>query len=1004
MADGIRRRDFFKVLAAGGATTAAVAACADSPEKLIPYLLPPDNIEFVPGMPLEYATTCMECPATCGMIVKTREARAIKAEGNPDHPISQGALCIRGQASLQTHYNPARLTSAMVREGDTWKPIGWDAAEAALADAIKAVGERKQIVYLTGSAPGSRGGFLERWLAAVGASPKVVLDGLTHHSIKAANQLTFHRAEVPQYRIDAATLLVNFGSDFLETWMNPVENHRQFAGMHAYDDATRRKGRFVHVGPHVSMTGANADQWVKTRPGSEAVLALALAREVLARTRGRSVGADKDKLSAFLEPYTIERAAGDTGAEAEALRALAEDFAKADPGLALAGGTPAASTEGTQLQVAVNLLNYVAGNVGRTVLFGAARQIDLSTPYSEVMAVLRRMLAGEVKLLIVDGANPLFQLPPASQVAGALDKVPTIVSLSSAWDETTARATLVLPGQSFLERWGDAFPQRGVYSLAQPVMAPVFPVKAAEDTLLAVAAKLGLTTFQATPTYRDVLRQAWAQVQKDVGAGGDFEDFWRSSLQKGGAFRTVSFSSSVRLNPDALNMKPGVAPLAGAGLALIPTASLRHRDGRGASNPWLQEIADPISQVVWGSWADINPDTAKKMGIAHGDQIRVKSAQGEVELPAYLHYGIHPDAIAIPIGQGHTHSGRNADRVGINVLALLPAAADRQSGEFAYLTTRVQVERTGKPGYLVQLDYSPRQLGRGIIQTQTLEEARAGKAPELEHEKHQEEFGKHSHSDFYPLREEQTPGYHNPYRWGMTVDADRCTGCSACVAACYAENNLAVVGKERAGLGREMPWIAIQRFLEGEGDEYKTLLQPMMCQQCGNAGCEPVCPVYATYHNPEGLNAQVYNRCVGTRYCSNNCPYKVRRFNWFNYEWESPLHMQLNPDVTVRSKGVMEKCTFCVQRISRARQTANGEGRNLRDGEVTPACVQTCPAKALTFGNLADPKSEVSKKAMRSRNEMAKRVRQYEVFAELKQHPAVTYLRKVTFEPIHSEA
>jgi molybdopterin-containing oxidoreductase family iron-sulfur binding subunit len=792
---------------------------------------------------------------------------------------------------------------------------------------------------------------------------------------------------------------VNFGAEFLETWMNPVENSRLFAGMHAYDEATRHKGRFVHVGPHVSLTGANADQWVKTKPGSETVLALALAREVLGRTRGRAVGADRERLAAYLEPYTLERAAADTGAPAEAVKALADDFATADPGLALAGGNAVATTEGTQLQVAVNLLNYVAGNLGRTVLFGASRQIDNSSPYSEVEAALKRMLAGEVKLLIVDGANPLYHLPPAAQAAGALDKVPMIVSLSSAMDETTARAHLVLPSQSYLERWGDAFPQRGVYSLMQPVMASIYPVKSAEDTLLAVAGKLGNSPFAATPTYRDYLRLAWQQVQRDVGEGGEFDAFWRASLQKGGAFRNVSFSSSVRLNPEALSGKPGVAALAGEGMALLPTVSLRHRDGRGASNPWLQEIADPISQVVWDSWADINPKTAGKMGIAHGELIQVKSPQGEVEVAAYYHYGIHEDAIAIPIGQGHTGSGRNADGVGVNVLALLPAAADRLSGEFAYLTTRVQVRGTGRKAWLVQMDGSPRQLGRGIIQTQTLEEARAGKAPA-----HGGEHAEREHMDFYPLREEQTPGYHDPYRWGMTVDVERCTGCSACVAACYAENNLAVVGKERMGLGREMAWITVQRFLEGEGDAYQTLVQPMMCQHCGNAGCEPVCPVYATYHNPEGLNAQIYNRCVGTRYCSNNCAYKVRRFNWFHYEWESPLHLQLNPDVTVRSKGVMEKCTFCVQRINRARQAANAEGRNIRDGEVTPACVQTCPTRALTFGNLADAQSAVSRKAARGRNEAQHRVRQYEVFPELKQHPAITYLRKVTFASTHQEA
>ncbi|HUJ75775.1 MAG TPA: molybdopterin dinucleotide binding domain-containing protein, partial [bacterium] len=609
--------------------------------------------------------------------------------------------------------------------------------------------------------------------------------------------------------------------------------------------------------------------------------------------------------------------------------------------------------------------------------------------------------------------NPAYSLPPSTKVAEALSKVDFIVSLSPAQDETTKVSHLVLPGQSALERWGDAMPQRGVYSLQQPVMAPIYPVKSAEDTLLAVAAALGVGQFKATPTYRDYLRGAWQQVQKEVGAGGDFDSFWRDSLRRGGVFKQVSFAGGVRLNGEALS---GLAPepkLEGEGMVLLATASLRHRDGRGASNPWLQEIPDPVSQVVWDSWAEINPRVAEKMGIGHGDLVRLTSPHGSVEVAAYLHYGVHDDAIAIPLGQGHSGSGRNADGFGVNVLSLLPPAFDRVSGQLAYLSTRVKVERTsaalqpsgfaytltkrsdergpGLPKFLPENDGSPRQLGRGIIQTMTVDEVKEGHEPEREEALTTE--------DFYPPREKNTPGYHNPYRFAMTVDNDRCTGCSACVAACYAENNIAVVGRERNGLGREMSWIRIERFWAGEGDSFRVLMQPMFCQQCSNAGCEPVCPVYATYHNPDGLNAQVYNRCVGTRYCSNNCSYKVRRFNWFTYEWEAPLHLQLNPDVTVRSKGVMEKCTLCVQRIQRAKMHAESEQRIVREGEITPACVQTCPTHALTFGNLADPNSAVSKKALRGEH-AKERVRQYEVLQETRNMPAMTYLRKVTFSPV----
>ncbi|HSG21032.1 MAG TPA: hypothetical protein VLA31_09705, partial [Burkholderiaceae bacterium] len=406
-------------------------------------------------------------------------------------------------------------------------------------------------------------------------------------------------------------MLLNFGSDFLETWQNPVENGRLFADMHAFDDTKHDKGKYVHVGPHLSLTGSNADQWVKVKPGSEAVLALALARQLLGA--GGVTGSDKSRLGDYLKPYSLDRAEKDTGVPSDTIRELAKAFGAA-PSLALAGGTTVATTEGTRTQFAVNLLNLVAGNIGKTVVFGAARDIDPSTPYGEVLKVVERMAAGDVDLLIVDGANPVYALPASAKAGAALGKVKQIVSLSSAWDETTAMAHLVLPGQSAMERWGDAYPQNGVYSLVQPVMAPIFPVKAAEDTLLSVAATLGLKTFEATPTYRDVVRAAWSKVQKDVAGVADFEAFWRESLQRGGVFRNVSFSSSVRLNPAALESSPPQAVnLAGEGLALLPYPSLLHRDGRGASNPWLQEIPNPLTAVVWDSWADINPETAKKL-------------------------------------------------------------------------------------------------------------------------------------------------------------------------------------------------------------------------------------------------------------------------------------------------------------------------------------------------------------------------------------------------------
>jgi len=392
-----------------------------------------------------------------------------------------------------------------------------------------------------------------------------------------------------------------------------------------------------------------------------------------------------------------------------------------------------------------------------------------------------------------------------------------------------------------------------------------------------------------------------------------------------------------------------------------------------------------MSQIVWDSWMEINPDTAKKMGIKDRSVVQIQTSQGSIKATAFYHFGIHRDAIAIPIGQGHENSGDVADGFGVNVMNLLPTEMD-ESGSLALVSTRAQLNPVEDLSYTVNLDGNARQLGRNIAAATTVEELQHGGDHHGAHH-----FAPHE-IEFYPPRSE-TAGYYKPYRWGMTVDLDRCNGCSACVVACYSENNIPVVGKIRTSIGREMSWIRMERYIEGYGDDFEVRFVPMMCQQCSNAGCETVCPVYATYHNPEGLNAMIYNRCVGTRYCSNNCSYKVRRFNWFNYEFPAPLDQQLNSIITTRSVGVMEKCNFCQHRLVAAKHEASNIGRDLKDGEVLTACQQTCPTKAITFGNLMDEDSQVAKNA--KTNDKEHRDRQYEVLPELNFQPAVTYMKKV---------
>ena len=560
------------------------------------------------------------------------------------------------------------------------------------------------------------------------------------------------------------------------------------------------------------------------------------------------------------------------------------------------------------------------------------------------------------------------------------------VSLASQINDTSSEADLQLPALTDYESWGDAFPRSGVRSIRQPVMAPVslFEAKAREDVMLAAAKAVNPESFEGISDYRDFIRKEWQSIQQDTGDRSHFDQFWVKVLEEGGLFSKPNLKS-VSLKDEVGQLKIVETKISGTGLTLIPTTSLFHGDGRGARNPWLQEVPDPMSQIVWDSWMEINPDTAKKMGIKDRSVVQLKTSQGSIKATAFYHFGIHRDAVAIPIGQGHENSGDVADGFGVNVMNLLPTEMD-ESGSLALVTTRAELNPVEDLSYTVNLDGNARQLGRNIAAATTVDELNNS-----DHHKSKPHFQPHE-LEFYPPRSE-TAGYYKPYRWGMTIDLDRCNGCSACIVACYAENNIPVVGKIRSAIGREMSWIRMERYIEGYGDDFEVRFVPMMCQQCSNAGCEPVCPVYATYHNPEGLNAMIYNRCVGTRYCSNNCSYKVRRFNWFNYEFPAPLDQQLNSTITTRSVGVMEKCNFCQHRLVAAKHEASNLGRDVQDGEVLTACQQTCATKAITFGNLMDENSQVSKNA--KINDKEHRDRQYEVLPELNFQPAVTYMKKV---------
>jgi molybdopterin-containing oxidoreductase family iron-sulfur binding subunit len=781
--------------------------------------------------------------------------------------------------------------------------------------------------------------------------------------------------------------------------------------------------RFIYVGARRSLTGLNADQWIDCKPGSEMSIVRMLAGEL-----------------------AVEATAQATGVSASVLDAFAREFTATKPSMVVAGG---GGLDGVETVLAANALNQSHGNVGVTIkpTEGYLGFDRVAVP-AELRILARRMEAGSVPVLMVRGANPVFTLPKSIGFAAAMAKVPFKVSFSSYPDDTSELADLILPDHHALEQWGDAEPVRGTISLQQPTMDPVFDTRATSDVLIAVAKTNPSDAARYPNDYR-----SWLIGRFPGGAAG-----LTAALPRGIASGSVGESTAARPAPSPRdNLKPLEQTTGNMYLVVYQHPLLG--DGRGANKPWLQEIPDPVTKICWQTVAEMNPATAEKMGLANGDHVTIQTAAGTLTLPVLRYPGIQRDTVAIATGRGHVHAGRYA-KAGVNPLAILPAQEDRAGG-VAFVSTKVNVSKAGGYDHIVTTEGSARQHGRGIGQAIAIADLRAGRpghdtgmahateiaqnggpeAPKGSHPEggaeHGEEMpGDASHAFLPGLRapvandaegeqgdeRSNEKGMYDPKhwsgmakrRWAMTVDLARCTGCAACVSACYAENNIPTVGADwqvgkvlpdRTGFGanilrsREMAWIRIERYFEGGEDggaDFDTRFVPMMCQHCGNAPCEPVCPVYATYHAPDGLNVQVYNRCVGTRYCSNNCPYKVRYFNWFGYgeparpqyAFPEPLNWQLNPDVTVRGKGVMEKCSFCVQRIREAENRAAAEKRPLKPDEFTTACAAGCPSRAITFGDAADENWTMT--------QLAKDSRAYHVFEELNTYTAVVYLKKIT--------
>ena len=1002
LTETVGRRTFLKVLGSAG-PAAAISACSPvESERIISYVIPPEDV--IPGVATWYTSVCGECPAGCGTLVRTREGRAVKVEGNPEHPLNRGSLCIRGQSSLQGLYNPDRVGGPRARRTtnesagqSVLEPVEWEPAQQQLVDRIeeaRASGQTGRIAIVTPLLTGTLDALVTTWAEAVGAR-RLRYESFAYEAIRAAGRITFDQDAVPYHDFSSPALVVSFGADFQETWLSTVSHTRDHTENRRVRDG--RKARFVQIEPRMSLTGASADEWIEIEPDTEALVAAAMVNVIIDEDRVQIETSDKGdddirRLAGLVADYSPDTVAGRTGILADRIRELARAFSdpSAGPGqsLAVGGGIAATGANATVAQVAINVLNYVAGNIGRAVHFDAQTAWSQVSPYGDMLALTDAMRDGEIDVLIVHDVNPMHTMPGAADFSGALANVPFVASTSAFPDETTQQADLILPTHTPLESWGDSQPVRGIRGLRQPATRPLFDTKHFGDVLLETGRSLGDEVAAAFPRrgdFHDLLQDTWETLQPEPvvepgsGSAGDdapppqdFDDYWAEAQRRGGLFASTDPVTSVEL---ATGLFEGGLDIVSANtvrpLALLVYPSLHFYDGRGANRPWLQEVPDPLMKTTWGSWVEASQTTADSIGAEEGQLIRLATDHGTVDASLLINGQLRDGVVALPLGQGHTGYGRYAAGRGVNANLLLDPGPEPLSGGRQWVGTRVDATALDVTRRVPRTQTNFDQDGRELAQTVSLAALAAGEMPPEPH-----------HLTLNP------PHEHPIHQWGMAIDLDACNGCNACVAACYAENNVPVVGADAMRRGRTMSWMRIERFVEPSEDNVDNRFLPMLCQHCDHAPCETVCPVFATYHTDEGLNAQVYNRCVGTRYCANNCPYKVRRFNWSAPQFPEPLNLQLNPDVTTRVAGVMEKCTFCVQRIQGGKDTAKDEGRRVQDGDVTPACAQTCPAQAIVFGDMNDPNSRVS--------QLKSDERAYHALDVLNTRPAVTYLRKVT--------
>lgn len=962
--EGWARREFLKLMGASIAMT--TAGCIRRPvQKIVPYNKQPE--EVVLGVANYYTGAYYDGLEPVSVLVKTKEGRPLKVEGNADFPLTLGGTSARSQAALMGLYDPERLKGPrknLFNEKRTNKDtiqIKWDE----LDDQITAQLKKGKVAVLTGSLPSpSTRSVVKEFCQAFGGE-HFVWDALNLSDVSEGQKLSYGDSSVPYYHFDEARVIVSIDADFLGAWHTPVANSRQFSkGRKNLDKMTR----LIVFDSNYSLTGANADIRYKIKPSQQVTVAMGLAHEIVVK-KGLSQYAGNATVKAALEKFSS--AATDLGIEPGVLTQVAQNlWDNKGQSLVVAGGLPTLTGRQSDLQVAVNFLNSLLGNDGQTVNHSADWSQSLSGSWGDLKALVEKMNAGQIKTLILHKVNPIYSLPTSFAFEEAMKKVEMVITTSDRMDEIAEKAHFVAPDNHPMENWGDAETTKGLIAIHQPTLRPLWDTRSFQLSLMtwAYLANQGPKRLLAYESYFDYLKNYWKEeIYPAYGKGQTFDAFWQGVLQVGYVGSAPKATSSRSFKTEALSRIEGADSKSAYELVLYPTVQLG--DGNHSNVALLQELPDPVTKIVWDNYVSASMATADKLKCKEGDLVKITVEGKEMTLPLHIQPGLHDQVLAVAVGYGRTQGGSIANGVGQNAYQLASIKEVPQ-----YSGQSVSIIKLGRRVQLATTAGHHSMEGRQIVNEATLADFKKDQAS-----------GLHKHHIWSIWSGHQ----YNGNKWGLAVDLNSCTGCSACMVACSTENNVPSVGKKYVLQGREMHWIRIDRYYKGDVGNAEAVFQPVMCQHCDNAPCETVCPVLATAHSDEGTNDMAYNRCVGTRYCSNNCPYKVRRFNWFNYRKEipAPSHMAFNPDVTVRIRGVMEKCTFCIQRIRSARSAAKIENRALKDGDVKTACQTACPTDALIFGDMNDPNSKVSKAFSEPRA--------YGLLEEWGAKPAVRYMTKI---------